>query len=216
MCHHKQKVSHDSVFDLTLVSNPCFSGTDDRVLHQSLAEVTRILVELHKMDVTSYTPIFLQNDPLYDPEVRRIQVYHFLIKISAEVLGNKFSQARLTLNTPAQWSRAIDASSIISADASGNPTSAGYLLQHILHIGSENINFSDSAAKSFIAVVRDLATSTCVGVGGKQTLGQLSSVLTTSHLSEWNDDIAWGIWKILCRLRGFDECIPTSANFVLL
>ncbi|KAJ9101789.1 hypothetical protein QFC21_003128 [Naganishia friedmannii] len=173
---------------------------DGRLLHQSLAEITRILVELYKMGVTSYTPIFLQNEPLYDSEVRRIQVYHYLVQISAKVLDNKFSESRLTLNTPAQWSNnAVGSSNVITADASGNPTPAGYQLQHILHTFFENDGLCDRAAESFIAVFRDLAKWTCTGAGGKQTLGQLSAILTTSPLSNANDDIAWGIWTILCQ-----------------
>lgn len=153
------------------------------------------------MDVTLYTPIAFENEASFDPEVRRIQVYHLLVQISATVLDSKFSQSRLTLNTPAQWSNPVDASNVITADASGNPTPAGYLLQHVLHSGSENNVLSDKAADSFIAVFRDLAIWTCTGAGGKQTLGQLSSILTTSHLSEANGDIAWGVWTVLCEYR---------------
>ncbi|KAJ9116986.1 hypothetical protein QFC22_004644 [Naganishia vaughanmartiniae] len=183
----------------TLLHHVSSQAEDGRVLHQSLAEVTRILVELYKMDVALYTPIFLENDPLYDPEARRIQMYHFLGQICVKALGNKFSQTRLTLNTPAQWSNTVDASSVITADASGNPTPAGYLLQHLLHTGSESTGLSERATKSFVSVFRDLTIATCTGVGGKQTLGQLSSILTTSHLSDANNDIAWGIWTVLCQ-----------------
>ncbi|KAJ9113907.1 hypothetical protein QFC19_000101 [Naganishia cerealis] len=170
---------------------------EDLLLHQLLAEVTRILVELYKMDVTLYTPICLPNQPGYDPEVRRIQFCHFLVQISVKVLGSKFSQTQLTLNNPAQTADVADASNVITVDASGNPTPAGFMLHHIMLESTENNGLTDKATTSFMAIFRDLFTLTCTGSEGKGTLDQISFALTISRLSEANDGIAWGIWTII-------------------
>jgi hypothetical protein len=112
--------------------------------------------------------------------------------------NNAFSQTRLTLNNADTLAKV--APNIISADHSGNPTSAGYLLHHVTNSLADSSNISAEGIASYLNLFSYLLSLTIAGSGGKRTLGQTTYALTTLSRSTLNPEITRGIWQILCTL----------------
>ncbi|GHJ86537.1 hypothetical protein NliqN6_2939 [Naganishia liquefaciens] len=173
--------------------------TTDNHAHQYLAEITRILVDLYRSDVASYTPLSITQDTAYDPEVRRSEMCLYLSETANRILlDNAFSQTRLTLNSTIDALDKIPAPNVMSADSSGNPTSAGYLLHHVTSSLANATEISKAGIKSYLDLFSSLLAMTLAGSGGKRTLGQITYAFTTPTDGMLVPEITRGIWSILC------------------
>lgn len=114
------------------------------------------------------------------------------------LLGDAFSQTRLTLNYNSDNLDKVPAPNVISADHSGNPTSAGYLLHHVTNGLVNSSNISEAGIASYLELFSFLLSLAIAGSGGKRTLGQTTYALTTRTHATLNPGITRGIWSILC------------------
>ena len=114
------------------------------------------------------------------------------------LLDNAFSQTRLTLNSTIDALDKIPAPNVMSADSSGNPTSAGYLLHHVTSSLANATEISKAGIKSYLDLFSSLLAMTLAGSGGKRTLGQITYAFTTPTDGMLVPEITRGIWSILC------------------
>lgn len=111
---------------------------------------------------------------------------------------NAFSQTRLTLNDTIDALDKIPAPNVISADPSGNPTSAGYLLHHVTGSLANATQVSGAGIAAYLNLFSSLLGMTLAGSGGKRTLGQTTYAFKTLNDGTSVPEITRGMWSILC------------------